>query len=33
MIDLIRCSAMPEKMKEKAGVIISERIKALGIQI
>jgi serine/threonine-protein kinase HipA len=33
LMDLIKCSAMPEKMKEKAGVIISERIKALGIQI
>lgn len=33
LIDLIKCSVMPEKMKEKAGVIISERIKALGIQM
>ncbi len=33
LIDLIQCSSMPEDMKEKAGVMVFERIKALGIQI
>jgi serine/threonine-protein kinase HipA len=30
LIDLIRCSRMPVDMKKKAGLMVSERIKALG---
>ncbi|MDA3790345.1 MAG: HipA domain-containing protein, partial [Desulfobacula sp.] len=32
LIDLVNCSSMPDGMKKKAGLTISERIKALGLQ-
>ena len=33
LMDLVRCSYMPEDMKKKTGLIISERIKALGFEL
>ena len=32
LVDLVSCSCMPLEMKKKAGLMISERIKALGLQ-
>jgi hypothetical protein len=32
LIDLINCSSIPDAMKQKTGLMISERIKVLGFR-